>query len=211
MIISHQHRFIFFAIPKTGTHSVRRALRLHLGPQDLEQVGLFVEKRFPFPEFAGIQHGHISAREIRPVLGDQAFRSYFKFAFVRNPFDRFVSYCAFMGREGGAFEAAPRDFMKQVAADPGTLDHLLFRPQHEFITDENGRLALDYMGRTEDVQGSFEAICRKLKLPASSVGRVNSSRHRPYAEYYDDALAGTVREIYRRDFELFAYDDKSPT
>ena len=30
MIISHLHRFIFVAIPKTGTHSVRRALRAHL-------------------------------------------------------------------------------------------------------------------------------------------------------------------------------------
>ena len=59
MIISHKHRYIFFAIPKTGTHSVRQALRAHLGPDDLEQVGLFEQKRFPFPEFANIRHGHI--------------------------------------------------------------------------------------------------------------------------------------------------------
>jgi len=50
LIISHRRRFIFFAVPKTGTHSVRRALRALLGPEDLEQVGLFERKRFPFPE-----------------------------------------------------------------------------------------------------------------------------------------------------------------
>ena len=57
MIISHQHRFVFAAIPKTGTHSVRQALREHLSADDLEQVGLFVNKRFPFEELAAIKHG----------------------------------------------------------------------------------------------------------------------------------------------------------
>ena len=33
MIISSRHKFIFVAIPKTGTHSVRQALRQHLGTQ----------------------------------------------------------------------------------------------------------------------------------------------------------------------------------
>jgi hypothetical protein len=107
MIISHQHRFVFAAIPKTGTHSVRQALREHLSADDLEQVGLFVNKRFPFDELAAIKHGHISLEQIRPFLGEQAFADYFKFAFVRNPFDRFVSYCAFMTRADGAFSRIP--------------------------------------------------------------------------------------------------------
>ena len=44
MIISPLHKFIFAAIPKTGTHAVRQALREHMGPQDMEQVGLFVNR-----------------------------------------------------------------------------------------------------------------------------------------------------------------------
>ena len=48
MIISHEHRFVFTAIPKTGTHSVRQALREHMSEADLEQVGLFVNKRMRF-------------------------------------------------------------------------------------------------------------------------------------------------------------------
>jgi len=60
MIISHKHSFIFAAVPKTGTHSVREALRQHMGPDDLEQARLFVEKQFPFPELAKVGHGHIS-------------------------------------------------------------------------------------------------------------------------------------------------------
>ena len=209
MIISHRHQFIFFAIPKTGTHSIRQALRGHLGPQDLEQVGLFIEKRFPFKEFSDISHGHISARQIRPVLGDYVFQRYFKFAFVRNPFDRFVSYCAFMGREGQEFESDPQAFMKFIVQQRQPLDHLLYRPQHEFITDADGRLAVDYVGRTENLQGSYDTICQRLGLPSVTLGKVNSSRHRPYAEYYDTGLRNSVAAVYQRDLELFNYEFNS--
>ena len=99
MIISHRHRFIFFAIPKTGTHSIRRALRPHLADTDLEQVGLFENRQFPYPELARLKHGHINVEQIRPALGEACFTEYFKFAFVRNPFDRYVSYCAFISRD----------------------------------------------------------------------------------------------------------------
>ena len=68
MIISTLHKFLFVAIPKTGTHSVRQALREHMGPQDLEQVGLFVQKKFPVPELAKLQHGHLTLQQIRPYL-----------------------------------------------------------------------------------------------------------------------------------------------
>ena len=50
MIISKAHKFVFAAIPKTGTHSVRRALREHMDAGDLEQVGLFIQRAFFFPE-----------------------------------------------------------------------------------------------------------------------------------------------------------------
>ena len=205
MIISRAHRYIFFAIPKTGTHSVRRALREHLGPEDLEQVGLFVKKRFPFPEFANIQHGHISTRQIRPVLGDEEFAKLFKFAFVRNPFDRFVSYCAFMSRETDVFQREPTRYMKYMIREVRPVDHLLFQPQHQMVTSEAGELELDFVGRNETMQASYDEVCRRLGIPGAELERVNSSKHRPWQEYYDRDLVGWVGDFYRRDLELFDY------
>ena len=205
MIISHAHRYIFFAIPKTGTHSVRQALRLHMGEQDLEQVLLFEGKRFPFPEFANIRHGHISTRQIRPVLGDEVFQRYFKFAFVRNPYDRFVSYCAFMSRETDIFQTDPTRYMKYVIREARPVDHLLFQPQHLMVTDAEGRLELDFVGRNETMQASYDEICARVGIPGATLERVNSSRHRPWQEYYDRDLVGWVGDFYRRDLELFNY------
>lgn len=205
MIISHAHRYIFFAVPKTGTHSVRGALRAQMGPDDLEQVGLFVQKRFPFPEFADIRHGHIGTRQIRPVLGEQTFGEYFKFAFVRNPFDRFVSYCAFMSRGSNVFEVEPLRYMKYIIRELRPLDHILFQPQHAMLTDEKGRLELDFVGRNETMQASFDEICRRTGMATTTLERVNASSHRPWREYYDRDLVGWVGEFYRRDLELFDY------
>jgi Sulfotransferase family len=205
MIISHQHRFIFFAVPKTGTHSVRQALREQLGEQDLEQVGLFVKKRFPFPEFANIPHGHISATEIRPVLGEQVFGEYLKFGFVRNPFDRFVSYCAFMARDTNYMETTPVQFMKHVIRVLNPVGEMLYRPQHTFLTHADGTLAMDVVGRNETMQASYDAICARLGMPSAELGRANASRHRPWQEYYDRDLIGWVSELYRKDLDLFDY------
>lgn len=205
MIISHTHRYIFFAIPKTGTHSVRQALRLHMGEQDLEQVLLFEGKRFPFPEFADIRHGHISTRQIRPVLGDETFNSYFKFAFVRNPFDRFVSYCAFMSRGSNVFQVEPLRYMKYVIRELKPMDHLLYQPQYQMVTNEAGELDVDFIGRNETMQASYDQVCARVGIPAASLGRVNASKHRPWQEYYDRDLVGWVSDLYRRDLELFNY------
>jgi hypothetical protein len=205
MIISHKHRYIFFAVPKTGTHAVRQALRVQMGEDDLEQVGLFVNKRFPFPEFADIQHGHISTRQIRPVLGDELVDGYAKFAFVRNPFDRFVSYCAFMSRGSDVFDTQPLRYMKWVVREQKPVGHILYQPQHAMLTDAQGRLELDIVGRNETMQASYDAICARLGMPGAELERVNASRHRPWQEYYDQELVGLVSALYARDLELFDY------
>jgi hypothetical protein len=205
MIVSHQHRFIFVAIPKTGTHSVRQALREQLGPDDIEQVGLFVDKRFPYPELAQIKHGHLSLQQVRPFLGEQAFADYLKFAFVRNPFDRFVSYCAFMTRANDAFQRDPRAVMRHILFKLRPLDHILFQPQHALLVDADGALLTDAIGRVEEMQASYDAICARIGIPAAALGQVNSSRRGDYRDYYDQVLIDGVSALYRRDLELFDY------
>lgn len=205
MIISQQHRFVFVAIPKTGTHSVRQALREHMHADDLEQVGLFVNKRFPFQELAGIRHGHISLQQIRPLIGEEHFAGYLKFAFVRNPFDRFVSYCAFMTRANGAFAKDPQGVMRHILFDAPPTEHVLFQSQHSFLVDAAGLMLADEIGRVEQMQASYDAICQRIGIPTADLEQVNSSSRGHYRDYYDQRLIDGVTERYGRDLELFGY------
>jgi hypothetical protein len=206
MIVSHSHRFIFAAVPKTGTHAVRQALREHLDETDVEQVGLFVNKRFPWEDLAAIQHGHLSLRQVRPYLGDDAFNNYFKFAFVRNPFDRFVSYCAFMLRGGDDFQQRPREAMYHFLFRAPPENHILFQPQAALLTDDDGTTLLtDTVGRVEDMQGSYDAICAHIGMTSRLLDRVNGSKRGDYRDYYDQALIDGVSARYAQDLDLFGY------
>jgi Sulfotransferase family. len=204
MIVSSLHHFIFVAIPKTGTHSVRRALRQHLGPQDIEQVRLFEQKAFPIPELAKLGHGHLSLLEVEPFMSAQDFQSFFKFAFVRNPFDRFVSFCAFMTRAEGHFDRAPQVVMRHFLTNPS--EHILFRPQHSFLTDAAGELMTDYVGRVEQMQQSYDEICARIGVPSAQLEKVNTSRREDYRGYYDQPLIDGVASLYARDLEYFGYE-----
>jgi len=206
VIISHRHRFIFAAIPKTGTHAVRQALREHLADDDLEQVGLFINKRFPWQDLAAIQHGHLSLRQVRPFLGEEAFAKAFKFAFARNPFDRFVSYCAFMTRNGDAFQTQPQAVMRHFLFIEPPEGHILFQSQASLLLDEDGQTLLtDQIGRVEDMQGSYDAICAQIGIAPRPLDRVNATQRQDYRRYYDQALIAAVTARYAQDLDLFGY------
>ncbi len=206
MIVSHHHKFIFAAVPKTGTHSVRHALRAHLGPDDMEQARLFVTKEFPIPELAKLGHGHLSFEQVRPFLGEANFTSYLKFAFVRNPFDRFVSYCAFATSREGSFERDPKGVMRHFLFTAPPHNHIVFRPQFSFLIAPDGTLQCDHLGKVETMQQSYDDIASRLGIATTPLDHANRSRRNDYRDYYDQELIDGVARLYARDLELFGYD-----
>jgi len=205
MIVSFARKFIFVAIPKTGTHAVRQALREHLAPDDIEQVGLFVHKRLPIPELAALEHGHLSLQQLRPHLPPDQFDGFFKFAFVRNPFDRFISYCAFVTRVEKQFERNPQKVMAHIIQNP-PWHRIIFQPQHSFVTDTSGKLLSDYIGRVEEMQQSYDEIARRIGVPTIKLEKVNASERRDYRTYYAPELVDGVARLYARDLETFGYE-----
>ena len=205
MIISHKHKFIFFAVPKTATHSVREALRLHKSEQDWEQQMLFGKQLLPIPEIAKLEHGHISVKEIEPCLPSEQWSEYFKLAFVRNPFDRFVSACAFLNRGNAQFSQRPLEWMKVAMTRDQFKQRLLIRPQSMQLIDNDGELAMDYVGRYESLQTSMDQIFDHLLLPKTELAVRNSSKHADYQTYYDDELREQLEDFYAQDLMRFNY------
>ena len=213
MIVSHRHKFIFFAVPRTGTHAIRAALRPFFGPDDWEQEGLVRRVRRSLPALARIGHGHIALRRARPHLPETVWRAYFKFAVVRNPYDRFVSACAMLNTQNPDYVGNETVWMKRALADMrrGAVNNdafrrlVLLRTQAGLLVDEDGRLGVDFLGRYENLQHSFAAICQRIGLPAQPLPVMNAATHAPYETYYDDELYRLVTDFYRRDFELLDY------
>jgi hypothetical protein len=183
---------MFFAIPKTGTHAIRFALREHMGETDEEQVRLFVQKALPHPDIARLGHGHIRWDEIRATVSPEIWSGYFKFAIVRNPWERFLSYCVFTHRDGDWFTRDPRGTMARVLDDPAHRQRIVFQPQHRFICDAAGQPMVDFVGRQETLQ------------------RINATTHGPWRDYFDDDLRDRVAGLYAQDIKAFGYSFDEP-
>ena len=205
MIVSHQHRFIFFAVPRTGTHSVRAALKAMLGPDDWQQETLRERVRMPVPALARIGHGHVTFAQARAALPETTWRGYFKFACVRNPYDRFVSACAMLNGRNPDYRGRENAFMKRALTFPRFRQRVLVRPQWDMLVDAQGALAMDFVGRYECLDQSMRDVCRHLGIPATTLPRRNASEHGDYRQYYDDELLRIVTDFYRRDFDGLDY------
>ena len=204
MIISHRQRFIFFAVPRTGTHAIRAALGGVLGDGDWQQQSLTEVVRIPIPELARIGHGHISFRQVRAYLPDET-RDYFKFAFVRNPYDRFVSVCAMLNMRNPGYRGNETAFMKRALGFSRFRQRVLVRPQLDMLAGDNGEIGMDFVGCYETLQQSFAQACLRIGIPQGGLERSNSAEHDVYPTYYDDELLAVVTDLYRRDFEGFGY------
>ena len=205
MIVSHRHRFIFFAVPRTGTHAIRTALGPVLGDDDWQQQSLTAQVRLPVPALARFNHGHLSLRQVQANLSPTVWQDYFKFAFVRNPYDRFVSVCAMLNKRNPAYRGRETAFMKRALTIPRFRQRVLVRPQIEMLVDESGDIGMDYVGHYESLEQSFTAICGQIGIAENDLEQSNATAHEAYATYYDDELATAVTAFYRRDFEVLGY------
>ena len=205
MVVSHRHRFVFFAVPRTGTHAIRAALQPLLGKEDWQQVALGDAARLPAPALARLGHGHISLRQLQTNVAESIWRSYFKFAIVRNPYDRFVSVCAMLNKRNPGYAGGERAFMKRALAVPRFQQRVLVRPQMELLTDQAGGIGMDFVGRFETLQESFDAACRQIGVRPAPLAATNATKHAAFDTYYDEELRRMVTGFYRRDFELFDY------
>ena len=204
-ILSHRHRFVFIAIPKSASHSIRFALRDQLGPEDEEQVALFVQRRIDHPVFASTGHGHQTALQVREALGSQRWSQYRSFAVVRNPWERFVSCVAFMMRNNGLFEQDPSGTMRRLLDAPQQLARVHYWPQSAFVCDEAGEVMVSQLLRAERLQEGFDDLCAATGLESRRLEVRNASEHRHYTDYYDDGLRHAVGELYREDIDRFGY------
>ena len=205
MILSFSRRFAFVAIPKTAGHALRAVLRPLLAPNDWEQCTLFDRRYFPVQALAAYGHGHLSYLDVQPFLLPGQWDGLTSFAVVRSPFDRFLSFARFAWRKTGEMERDPLGTMKRALADPDRRGHILLRPQHEFVCDEEGRIRTTLLLRHENLAEEVDRLAEALGAPLPPLAAVNVSPATAGAAL-DAELADMIRARYARDFALFGYD-----
>ena len=64
---------------------------------------------------------------------------------------------------------------------------------------------LDFIGKYEELQNSFDFICEKIKIPSVALKKTNKSDHKNYPEYYNKDTQKIISLLYDMDFKYFGY------
>ncbi|MGA0199144.1 MAG: sulfotransferase family 2 domain-containing protein [Prochlorotrichaceae cyanobacterium] len=216
MLISYDRQFIFFHVTKAAGTSVKKALDPYA--QEPEKFKITRPPREvdgalnSFYEMWESMLWHAKARDAQKELSQDIYDRFYKFAFVRNPWDWQVSYYHFILKQEdhirhkqvksmvGGFE----EYLDWVIATKNPFPKGATKLQAEIITDKSGQLMIDYVGRYETIHQDFNEVCQRLGL-AVSLPHLNQSQHRDYQNYYNDRTRKLVAEYFQQDIELFGY------
>jgi sulfotransferase famil protein len=211
-VISHKYKCIFVEVPKTGSTSVRAILGKAWKPHlDLVQIKHLMETSWT--EFGGrtnrIKAALYSLRpeERRKETGRKQFEAYFKFGFVRNPWDRVVSLYerteALQLRNEMSFE----QFVDWIQYSSATCIHSSpHRYQLDWFVDANGNLLADFIGKFERLDEDWAFVAQKLGLEEKLPHERANPRVRHYTEYYTARMRDVIAAKFKVDIERFGYE-----
>jgi len=148
---------------------------------------------------------HATADEVKRCLPAEAYNKLFKFAFVRNPWDRLVSRYAHLLRSK---DRRRHEFISSLEKFEDFLQWEMQRDsanQFPYVTDEQGNQIVDFVGHYETLAEDFAKVCAKLKIQAT-LPHANVSEHRDYRTYYTPETREFVAKKFQRDIEMFGYD-----
>ena len=210
MVISHRHRYLYFVVPKCASATVRQSLAPYT------DIGYPVSK-------------HVQHQTIRQFLATPHAplyeQGYFRFTFVRNPYDRlysgYVQDC-FAATQSPRWQRAKEPIFRMIGDDFNRymLEHvrhaeiayawdwICFCPMHEFAW-RDGACVLDFVGRAETVEASLADLAQRLRVPITKAVDANVNvepgQDLKYLDRYDRATLEFVNTLYREDFERFGY------
>lgn len=212
-MISHRYKCIFVEVPKTGCTSVMAVIgsppKAHL---DIWQIRN--EMASNWSHYGGLQYRVVRRIyrflpvEIRIRIGESQFNAYFKFGFVRNPWDRTVSL--YERREGlqMADKMTFEEFVGWIEYSSDTCIHPLpHKNQLDWFINPDGNVMVDFIGKFENFKENWSFVCNnlgiKVQLPHKNY---NVRKQRHYTEYYNDTTKDTIAKKFKVDIDYFGYE-----
>ncbi len=243
-MISHKKKFIFVHIPKVagtsvvGSSTIKTKLSEYAFKQPKKDYSI---NNLPFqPDDKNKfdpQPNHMRASDFVKYgyVTEIEFETYFKFAFVRNPWDRIVSEYKYRGYMN---HYSFKEFLFKHMPNPSWSDqycHII--PQYDFLYNGEGKLLVDFIGKFESLQEDYDKICQMLDIPKHTMSHANKSSgllqrdtswrmitknslryiraslngqrkantFSKYTEYYDSESREFIAKLYKNDIETFDY------
>jgi hypothetical protein len=211
MLLSRSRKFLFVHIQKTGGRSLANFLKREI-PDAQDFLGTH-------------DHASWARQKLEPE-----WSQYFKFAFVRNPWDRLVSWYTAITQNTTLLPRYQRilrrdkysRFRQYVLENSTSFEEFIANctevvddydgrkslsyNQLDYVTGGDGKIIVDFIGRFENLNHDAGFILRELGIRDEQLPHIGRSRHRHYSEYYCDKTRNAVAQKYQRDIEFFGYE-----
>jgi hypothetical protein len=203
MILNKEYKFIFVHIQKTAGVSIKSSL-------------------FSLPETKKVDNCHSFLKNLNLTSQEE----YFKFCFIRNPWERLVSWYNMLIQKG-----IHNDFSRYILENSNNFSEFLnltdiitennvyemdssYSPylksisfnQLDYISDDTGEILVDFIGRFENLKEDYEKVCEKIGVKLY-LPHENKFSHKSYREYYkNEKDIEKVYFMYKRDIDFFCYE-----
>lgn len=226
MIVSHKYKFIFLKTRKTAGTGIEIALSEHCGPSDIitpippkdekirRMLGFKGPQNYAIPlsnytaadRLALLKtcrrkkyYAHMTACELSHYLGDEIWKTYFKFCFERNPYDKAISRY-FLTTRGLTRRPSIEEYLEM--AEPQILSNW------EIYTVDD-RIAVDFVGKYEQLTDDLKKVSTKIGLPRVLSLPQMRSRSRKKRKHYSEILGlrerVLIEQICNREINSFSY------
>lgn len=206
MLISDSHEFVFLRMRKVASTSMK-AILLPYGIERPTGKLAHLKSRalleWDYRKY--FFNAHDDIRFVQRRMPEEKFNRYFKFCFVRNPWDRLVSEYKFLLRKpahGRHSRVRKLDGFKQFIQMQIPRNDAY---QINMLCDKQGELLMDFVGKMENVNNDWRTVCEKIGIEHQALPRINSTQHRHFREYYDHESRQWVARHWKREIELFDY------
>lgn len=220
-IALHDFEAVCYLVPKVACSSLTAICVDLLGfklPEDAWKPAVFRDS----------SHDHLIDRRKRDaakidLAQAKKLSAYWRFAFVRDPYDRLVSCYSEKIRSDGPerlfvngvhrgllrygrfkYGMSFAEFAREVSRIPDADADPHFRSQSSFLVDGKGELVVDFVGRFESLQEDLSRVASKLNVEMELPHLLKSKRDGA-AAYYDPITRALVWERYAEDFRLLGY------
>lgn len=175
--------------------------------------------------FGNLAGGHDPITRYQIIFSEHDFSRYFKFAFVRNPWDRLFSAYNFL-RSGGFNErdnqwsqehlskfSSFNQFVEQWVTKDNVVKYIHFVPQYMFLclpSSKPRKPLTDFIGFYENIEEDFSFIKSRLVVEGGTgLCRYNMTSHGNPTDYrnaYTTTTKRIVADVYRQDIEILGYN-----
>ena len=160
---------------------------------------------------------HYTAVQYKAIYGRKTFNSYFKFSFVRNPWDRLFSAYNYLKSGGWNDKDAAwaekhlsnihsfEEFVMDWLSEENLNSHIHFWPQYRFICNWRGKPLVNHLAYFETIEEDFIKIREALGVNGD-LRHTNKTTRESYQLAYSTQTKEKVQNLYKKDITMLGYN-----